>query len=126
MDVRVESAVWDRRNKTAFLEVTGWLMVPSSLDEVEVTPNPNGLNPKILLLELTIKSGGGGMKLQPKRFPPTRITTLGGGEWTHVQAVWSNGKDVVSDIMPITVLTWAGDSEECWGPKAPTAEAPTS
>ena len=105
--VKLIRADWDLRPKTKFLTIEGYVMVESPNDEViaEIAVPP-GINPKILLIRVTVKPSKGPKKPQPVPFYLSEMTQ-GDEPWTHVQVLF-DGK---SDTMPITKLIWAGEVE---------------
>lgn len=95
--VKIVKAEWDLVSKTKFLRVEGHVIVDSFNDKaVASIAELQGINPKILLIEITVKPSGGPMKPQPSPFHLSEVT-IGNELWTHVQVAYREE----ADTMPI-------------------------
>ncbi|HET6890080.1 MAG TPA: hypothetical protein VFH31_03180 [Pyrinomonadaceae bacterium] len=98
--VKIVKADWDLVPKTKFLRVEGHVVVDSFNDKVMASiAEQQGINPNILLINITVKPSGGPMKPQPSPFHLAEAT-MGNESWTHVQVTYG----AETDTMPINKL----------------------
>lgn len=100
MSVKIQSAIFNSRPKTKFLNVHGVATVESFEDNLQVEiAEPQGINPAILLLSMKRIDGEGSKKIQDATFSFSAAMMSGKLPYKQVQIDYEGDSDVLDIVI---------------------------